>query len=200
MEAQHQSRMKLLDAAQTCIRAKGYAATTVDDICVQAGLTKGSFFHHFKSKQDLVLGAVDHWNTFTTAIFAEADFAQCADPRDRVLGYVDFRIEILDRPAPEFACLLGTLVQEVYQTHDAVRAACDAGMSDHIAVLARDIDAAKRLYAPHADWSGESVGYFIQAVLQGAFIFAKAKQDAAVARSNLLHLRRYLAMLFAVSQ
>jgi hypothetical protein len=36
-----------------------------------------------------------------------------------------------------------------------------------------DVEAAKRLYAPKARWSAESVGYFIQAVLQGGFIFAK---------------------------
>jgi TetR/AcrR family transcriptional repressor of nem operon len=52
---QHDSKTKLLDAALQVIRAKGYAATTVDDICHQAGVTKGSFFHHFKSKDELAL-------------------------------------------------------------------------------------------------------------------------------------------------
>ena len=45
-------------------------------------------------------------------------------------------------------------------------------------------------------WSAESVGYFIQAVLQGSFIFAKAKQDPRVVRESLAHLRRYLEALF----
>jgi TetR/AcrR family transcriptional repressor of nem operon len=62
--------------------------------------------------------------------------------------------------------------------------------------LARDIEAAKRLYAPDAEWSADSVGYFIQTVLQGAFIFAKAKQGPDVARQSLAHLRRYLGLLF----
>jgi TetR/AcrR family transcriptional repressor of nem operon len=65
-------------------------------------------------------------------------------------------------------------------------------MSSHVAVLARDIEAARLKYAPDAAWSAASVGYFIQAVLQGSFIFAKAKQDAEIARGNLAHLRRYL--------
>jgi len=63
-------------------------------------------------------------------------------------------------------------------------------------VLAGDIEAAKQLYAPTAPWSAESVGYFIQSVLQGSFIFAKAKQSPDVARENLAHLRRYLGLLF----
>lgn len=63
-------------------------------------------------------------------------------------------------------------------------------MSEHVAALTRDIEAAKRLCAPEAVWSAESVGYFMQAVLQGAFIFAKTKQSPAVAIESLGHLRR----------
>ena len=54
-EAEHESRAKLLDAAVSVIRAKGYSAARVDDICAAAGLTKGSFFHHFASKEELAL-------------------------------------------------------------------------------------------------------------------------------------------------
>lgn len=186
------SRQKILEAATDVVRAKGYAATTVDDLCAAAGVTKGSFFHHFKSKEEMVLQAVAHWGDWTDGIFATAPYAAAADPRARVFGYLDFRRDLLDHEVPQFTCLMGTLVQETYATHPAVRAACDRGMSSHAAALTRDIEAARRLYAPDADWSAESVSYFIQAVLQGSFIFAKAKQDAAVARGNLAHLRRYL--------
>jgi TetR/AcrR family transcriptional regulator, transcriptional repressor for nem operon len=192
----HDSRTKLLDAAQNVFRGKGYSATSVDDICHVAGLTKGSFFHHFKGKEDLTLAAAAHWSTWTRAFFEAAPYQQAADPLDRVLGYVDFRVSILDREVQDFSCLLGTLVQETYLTHPAVRAACDEGMSAHIAMLTRDLDAAKRRYAPGARWTAESVGYYIQAVLQGSFIFAKSKAGPDVARQNLAHLRRYLESLF----
>jgi len=194
-QASSQARQRLLDAAADVVRARGYAATTVDDLCAAAGVTKGSFFHHFKSKEEMVLAAVAHWDAWTDAIFASAPYAAADDPRERVFGYLDLRRELLDHPLPQFTCLLGTLVQETYATHPAVRAACDRGMSSHIARLARDIEAARQLYAPEASWTAESVGHFIQAVLQGSFIFAKAKLDADVARGNLAHLRRYLETL-----
>lgn len=132
----------------------------------------------------------------TGAVFASAPYRRLVDPRERLLGYVDFRIAILDRPIPEFACLLGTLVQEVYRSHPALLSACDAGMSGHIDELVADAVEAKALHAPDADWTPESVGFVVQAVLQGSFIFAKAKNGAEVARDNLAHLRRYLEMLF----
>lgn len=192
----HESKTKLLNAAQNVIRAKGYAATTVEDICHAAGVTKGSFFHHFKSKDELALSAAAFWGETTEGFFAAAPYHQSADPLQRLLGYVDFRIKILQGDVAEYTCLLGTLVQETHATHPDIRAACDKGMSNHIALLERDIEAAKQLYAPDAPWSAASVGYFIQSVLQGAFIFAKAKQSPEVVRESLAHLRRYLGLIF----
>jgi TetR/AcrR family transcriptional regulator, transcriptional repressor for nem operon len=195
-QVQHDSKTKLLDSALNVIRAKGYAATTVDDICHKAGVTKGSFFHHFKSKDELALAAAAHWGTMTEGFFASAPYHHSKDPLERLLGYVDFRASILGGELPDYTCLLGTLVQETYATHPDIRAACDLGMSTHIAAITRDIDAAKQLYVPNATWSAVSVGYFIQSVLQGAFIFAKAKQTADVAHESLAHLRSYLEVLF----
>jgi TetR/AcrR family transcriptional repressor of nem operon len=192
----HESNARLLDASIQVIRAKGYAAATVDDICHEARLTKGSFFHHFKSKEDLALSAVARWGTMTEGFFADAPYHQSRDPLQRLLGYVDFRAEILQGELPDYTCLLGVLVQETYATHPEVRRACDRAMSAHVAILAHDIEAAKQLYAPDAPWSSEAVGFFIQSVLQGALIFAKAKQGPEVARESLAHLRRYLSSLF----
>jgi TetR/AcrR family transcriptional repressor of nem operon len=197
-QARHESKTRLLDAALRVFRAKGYAATTVDDICHQAGVTKGSFFHHFKSKEELALAAASHFSAMAEGLFETASYHQAQDPLERLLGYVDFRASILGGELHEYTCLLGTMVQETYATHPGIRAACDQGMSAHIAELTRDIEAAKKLYAPDAPWTVESVGYFIQSVLQGSFIFAKAKQSPEVAHDNLAHLRRYLTSLFAL--
>ena len=190
------TRTRLLEAARDTIRAQGYAATTVDDICAAAGVTKGSFFHHFPSKEQLGIAAIEQFNETASALFASAPYSTEPDPRDRVLGYIDFRAGMLSREIAQYTCLLGTMVQEVYAAHPDLRAACDQGMSEHVAELTRDIEAAKQRYVPDAPWSAESVGYFMQSVLQGAFIFAKAKQNPRVAAEDLAHLRRYLVMLF----
>jgi TetR/AcrR family transcriptional repressor of nem operon len=192
----HDSKDRLLNAALHVIRAKGYAAATVDDICQEAGVTKGSFFHHFKSKDDLAIAAADHWSVMTGQFFATAPYRKAQDPLERLLGYVEFRGKILQGEPPDYTCLLGTLVQETYETHPDIRVACEKGLAAHIAELTSDVEAAKQLYAPDACWSAQSLGYFIQSVLQGGFIFAKARQSPRVVRENLAHLRRYLEVLF----
>ena len=195
-ESRHASKTKLLDAALQVIRAKGYGAARIEDVCDAAGLTKGSFFHHFKSKDELAIASTGYWTTMTDALFAQAPYQRHADPLDRVLGYVDFRRSILKGELADITCLLGTMVQEVYDTHPAIREACEQAIGSHAADVAKDIAAAKRLYAPRARWTPESLSLHIQAVLQGAFILAKAAQSTEVADASVAHLRRYLVLLF----
>ena len=190
------TRTKLLDAARDVIRARGYAATSVDDICAAAGVSKGSFFHYFETKEKLAIAAAGHFGAGAAAIFGGAPYAALPDPRDRLIGYVDFRIAMLGREIPQFTCLLGTMVQEVYATHPDLRTAAEAQLADHIAMLTRDVAAAKALYAPDAPWSAGGLATFMQATLQGAFIFAKAQQSPQAAVECLTHLRRYLELVF----
>jgi len=196
----HDSKARLLDAALFVIRAQGYAGTTIDDICHRAGVTKGSFFHHFKSKEQLALSAVNHFATATDEMFAAAAFHELSDPLERVFGYVDLRAEMLTGDLADYTCLLGTMVQETYATHPEIRAACNEALSSHVASLTTDLEAARKRYVPRAAWSAESVGLFIQTVLQGSFIFAKSRDSPKVARENLDHLRRYLTCLFQPSE
>jgi TetR/AcrR family transcriptional regulator, transcriptional repressor for nem operon len=190
------SRTRLLDAAMQVIRAQGYAATSVDDICRAAGLTKGAFFHHFKSKEELAVAATAHFAAMAERLFAVAPYQQLADPLNRLFGYIDFRSAILDGPLPDITCLLGTMVQEAYATHPAIREACDTHIGVHAATVAKDIAAAKARYAPAAEWNAESLALYTQAVLQGAYVLAKAKNGNAIARDCIGHLRRYLEQLF----
>jgi AcrR family transcriptional regulator len=133
---QHESKTKLLNAALNAIRAKGYAATTIDDSCHAAGVTKGSFFYHFRTKDDLALTAAAHWSEMTERFFAEATYRRLSNPLDRLLGYVDFRISILRGDLTDYTCFLGTLLQETYATHPDIREACERGLATHNDTLA----------------------------------------------------------------
>ena len=190
------ARQKLLDAAFASIREKGYASTTVDELCARAGVAKGSFFHHFKDKEALGVAAADHWSKMTCAFFAAAPYHKHKDPLDRVLGYIAFRKSILRGEVAKFTCLVGTMVQEVYESNPAIRAACDASISGHVAKVEADIAEAMRRYGIRAKWTAESLALHTQAVLQGAFILAKAKGGAAVAAACVDHLHHYIELLF----
>ena len=190
------AREKLLNAALTVIRTKGYEATTVDDLCAEAGVTKGAFFHHFASKEALGVAAANHWSELTGAFFAAAPYHIHADPLDRVLGYIDFRRDLLKGELPEFTCLVGTMVQEIYDSSPAIRDACSASVRDHAAKVETDIAAAIKQRGLRPSWTAKSLALHTQAVLQGAFILAKATGGAEIAAESVDHLRRYIEFLF----
>lgn len=190
------ARQKLLDAALALIREKGYASTTVDELCGRAGVAKGSFFHHFKDKEALAVAVADYWSEMTGALFEGGAYHKHKDPFDRVLGYIDFRKSILRGEVAEFTCLVGTMVQEVYESNPAIRDACDASISGHAAKVEADIAKAMKLYRIRANWTAKSLALHTQAVLQGAFVLAKAKGGAEIAAASIDHLHRYIELLF----
>ena len=191
------TKRKLLDAAMKLMVAKGFSATTVDEICAEAGLTKGSFFHYFDSKEDLTKAAVKHFHEFQQCMFDGAEFRSVADPLKRVFGRLDFIARFARNPQVPKSCLIGNLVQEIAGTHEGIRQVCESAMEAGVADFERDLAAAKIKHAPNANFEPASVARLYLTVIQGSMIMVKASRNAAVMEENVEHLRRYIESLFA---
>ena len=59
------SKNQILEAAFKVFVKKGYSKTTMDDIVDVSGLSKGALYHYYKSKKDLFLSLIDHWEIYT---------------------------------------------------------------------------------------------------------------------------------------
>jgi AcrR family transcriptional regulator len=69
-----ETRARILEAAIKLFSNHGYNKSSVDDICSEAGISKGAFYHHFQSKQALFLALLDSWlQTIDKAIEASKD-------------------------------------------------------------------------------------------------------------------------------
>jgi TetR/AcrR family transcriptional repressor of nem operon len=194
------SRSRLLDAALRILREKGYNATTVDELCAAADVTKGGFFHHFRSKEEMAVAAADHWSEVTSALFTQAAYHDRLDPLDRLLGYIDLRASLIRGAPAEFSCVAGTMTQETFLSHPAIRKACFASLMGHAGTLEADLAEAIDKHQPRSGLTAHGLAVHVQAVLQGAFILAKAAEDPQVAVDSILHLKRYFELLFAFNR
>ncbi len=194
------AQTRLLEAARDIIRAKGFAATTVDDLCRTAAVTKGAFFHNFESKDALGVAAAEFWAETTSGFFAAAPYHHPTDPLGRVLAYVAFRKAIIAGDLAEFTCLVGTMAQEVYLSSPDIRDVCGRSIFGHAATLEADIEMARFDRGITDDWTAESLARHMQAVIQGGFVLAKAGNNPELARESLDHLDRYIRHLFHVTE
>lgn len=193
-ETEVPTRTKLLDAAEELMLSRGYVATTVDAVCSAAGVTKGSFFHYFKNKEELgkvLLGR-----------FAERQrdgfLAACAtidDPLDRVYEIIDCAIASTQDPAMK-GCLIGTVAQEISETHPELRQVCQASFQSFAARLGDDLLAAKERHRPDAEFDAASLGPHFLAIAQGSMLLFKATGDRTVMQRGLTHFRAYLKVLY----
>jgi AcrR family transcriptional regulator len=58
-EARTQRRQQLIDAAWRCASRQGFRSLTVDDVCVEARVSKGFFYLYFDQKQDLLIALLE---------------------------------------------------------------------------------------------------------------------------------------------
>ena len=195
-QAQSPTKEKILDAAQQLMLAKGFPATTVDEICQAAGFTKGSFFHYFASKEHLGKEVLDRFYVLLQQTIDQGSFRKKSDPLQRVYGYVDRFIEMSTNPELPNGCLLGHFTQELSDTHPEIRSLCAQYFAEWAALLKHDLDEAKAKYAPRASFDTQSVAEYFLAVMQGSRILATAKQDVKVFEQNLRHFKRYVKSLF----
>jgi len=176
--------------------AQGFSATTVDEICAAAKLTKGSFFHYFDSKETLGTQLLERFCDASQQRFQKAVDGRERDPLKRVYGYIDVAITMSKECAAQRGCLLGTFAQELSDTYPAMRSMCAKAFTQWAEKLKVDLDAAKTAHAPRRAIDTRSLADHFIAILEGSKILAKAKGDARVEEKSLLHFKRYMQSLF----
>ena len=186
---------KLLDGALELMLARGFAATTIDEVCERAGVTKGGFFHYFQSKDQLGKEVLERF-CGSGRNPHEAFCGRETDPLKRVYRYIDGAIAMAQDPAMSRGCLLGLFAQELCDTNPQIRQACKRGFEDWAKGFAGELAKAKAAHAPRASFDPRELAEHLIAVIEGSMILGKVRRDMTIVAQHLRHYKAYVKSLF----
>jgi TetR/AcrR family transcriptional repressor of nem operon len=197
-----QTRERILDGAQRLILDHGLAATSVDAILSESDTSKGSFFHHFPTKNHLARALVERYAADDIAWLDEYMALAETEHDDPAVQLVKF-IGKFEDAADEMASQQPSCL---YVSYIYDRQLFDDGTIDIIAGtvvawrerLANKIREAIRDHRPTIPVDPEGLADHVYATFEGAFILARAMDDRNIMRSQLRLVREYVAMVFGV--
>jgi len=192
-----ETKRKLVEAGVRLMREKGYNATTVDDICHAAGVTKGAYFHYFDSKEDIAKAALQEFSQGRSEELVNAPFRKLADPLDRIYGRLDFvESAVGGSSRVTKGCLIGMLAQELSFTSPELRSLCNDAFLRIARELEHDLEEAKAVHTPVFPFEAKNVAMFYVSIFQGSSMMAKASASNAVLIDGIEQFRHYLDILF----
>ncbi|MGH8495488.1 MAG: TetR/AcrR family transcriptional regulator [Gammaproteobacteria bacterium] len=187
------TRERIQQAALQRFRRQGYLETGVDQIIADAGVSKGSFYHAFKSKEALGLETLDSYFEDRRRILADGPHRQIEDPVERALAFVEHTADM----APslwEHGCLMGSFATDMARNHPAFRAKLEALFdASEVALTAVLAPIAERA-GPRGPSATDLARQYLAAI-QGAIIQGQAYGDIERVREVILGFKRYLQVL-----
>jgi len=130
MSLQSNTRERIIDVAKERFHARGYADVGIKEICDNANIQKGSFYHFFPSKEDLALSVIDEF----AEDWANGFVAEAFDPKLPPMERIDYLIDaayfwqksVKEKNGKIPGCLFGNLALEMSTKNDVLRAKLNA--------------------------------------------------------------------------
>ena len=196
------TRERILDEAERLVIDRGFAATTVDAVLEAADTSKGAFFHHFPSKDQLGQALIERYARSDLALQKQlmaAAEAVSDDPAEQLIRFVSLFEEAAGQLVSEQSgCLYVSFVYERQLVAGDVHAVIEDAVLAARELLARKLEAAIALHPPRVPVDVTALADLAFTVFEGGFILARTLRDPSLLRGQLIQLRRYLELLFEV--
>jgi TetR/AcrR family transcriptional repressor of nem operon len=186
MPRQSTARERLVRTAQNLFYANGYEAVGVNEICEQAEVHKGSFYHFFASKHELALAAIDEaWADFELRLLRPT-FDNDRPPLEQICGVFEFAYEnqrrVKERAGRALGCRFGNLAQELSVLDQPVRERLERLFLDWGAYIEGALERAVELGQVALETDAGASSRALIAYLEGLLLLAKTHDDPEVVR------------------
>ena len=200
MRKGNETRERILDIAEAGVLAKGFGATSIDEIIAEAGITKSGFFYHFKDKNELARALLVRFGQHNDRLLAEM-FGRAAelsdDPLQRLLiGLTLFAEYMAGLPGGHPGCLIATMSYQDRLFDRDVRTMVTElvhGWNDYFRSMIEDIIA---VYPPREPIDADRLARTIICSVDGGIIMSKALGDPSILPEQMLMARNHIKLVF----
>jgi TetR/AcrR family transcriptional regulator, transcriptional repressor for nem operon len=186
-----ETHAKLVKIAGRALREKGPDGLAVADVMREAGLTHGGFYAHFKSKEALIVEALEGVFAGSKRRFQRA--VEGMPPRHALATYVDFYVSPRHRDDRVNGCPLTALNSDLPRQSKAVRKAFDGGLRGLVAGIERLIKEAG------IEGDAEALAASVTSAMAGAVAISRAVSDRVLSDQMLATARESIKARLGVT-
>jgi TetR/AcrR family transcriptional repressor of nem operon len=178
MQVIHPTKKRLLDAGLALLLEHGYNDLGVQTLLVATGTPKGSFYHHFKDKEDFALQVVDQYMRGVHAGLAACVGDKTRLPLERVRAFFEMTQQQY-REEGYLGCLLGGLGQELAGVSEVFRRKIEGCLSELAEGLAVCLEEARQRGDIPADADPRRMASVLVDCWEGAALRSRLRREAA---------------------
>jgi TetR/AcrR family transcriptional repressor of nem operon len=191
------TREQLIEAAIELVWLQSYGAVTVDALCERAGVNKGSFYHFFPSKDDLVIAALEaHWQGRRPVL--DELFSPSRPPLERLTAYFEHvyrrQRDLKAKHGRVLGCLHASIGTECAQQSPAIEAKVQEILTTYLRYYESALREAKATGAVKIKDPVEAARALF-ALMEGVLGQARIRNDVELVRPLARNARRFLGLL-----
>lgn len=195
-----QTRQRLMDIAQVSVLAKGFTATSIEEIITEAGITKSGFFYHFRDKNDLAKALVQRYVSDEVSLMDEL-FEQADDlSEDSLHSFLIFLKLLSDRlsdlPNGHPGCIVALCCYQEQLFSQDVRDLCAGGHMTWRRVIRERLDRIAVDYPPRMDVDFDALADMFSALADGGIILSRSLRAPTLLGQQLMLYRGFVKSVF----
>jgi TetR/AcrR family transcriptional regulator, transcriptional repressor for nem operon len=192
------TRERILGIAEAAVLAKGFGATSIDEVIAEAGLTKSGFFYHFKDKNVLAREMLRRYVETNDRLFDDIFEQLSDDPLQAFLISLKLLAEVMaDLPNGHPGCLIASVCYQERLFDREVRDLTAQSVRDWNARFRRILDGIAAVHPPKEPVDLDDLADMVSCIVDGAIIMSKTLNDPRLLERQILIFRSCVKLIFS---
>jgi len=196
-----ETRERILEVAEEAVLAKGFAATSIEEIIAAVGITKSGFFYHFRDKADLakalILRYLERDRVVLDEIFTRGDELNDDPLHGFLVGLRLFAEMVADLPSAHPGCLAASFAYQDQLFNQEIRALNAEGLLAWRHRFRERLDLIAERYPPRIEVDFEALADMAGTLIEGGIVLGRALQDGSILPRQIILYRELIRSVFA---